>query len=56
MNHITILLAEDHTVVRKRFRKILEFEKDLHVVCEVEDGLRAVAMVTIESSVQLTIV
>ena len=42
---ITILLAEDHTVVRESFRKILELEDDFEVVGEAEDGRQAVAMV-----------
>jgi DNA-binding NarL/FixJ family response regulator len=42
---ITILLAEDHTVVREGFRKLLELEDDFEVVGEAEDGRQAVAMV-----------
>jgi len=42
---ITVLLAEDHTVVREGFRKILELEDDFEVVGEAEDGRQAVAMV-----------
>ena len=42
---ITVLLAEDHTMVRQGFRKMLELESDLEVVGEAEDGRRAVALV-----------
>src|ERR1039457_2072311 len=42
---ITVLLAEDHTIVREGFRKMLELESDLQVVGEAEDGRQAVAMV-----------
>ena len=42
---ITVLLAEDHTIVREGFRKMLELENDLQVVGEAEDGCQAVAMV-----------
>jgi DNA-binding NarL/FixJ family response regulator len=42
---ITVLLAEDHTIVREGFRKMLELEEDLYVVGEAEDGRQAVAMV-----------
>jgi DNA-binding NarL/FixJ family response regulator len=42
---ITVLLAEDHTIVREGFRKMLESENDLQVVGEAEDGRQAVAMV-----------
>ena len=45
MKKITVLLAEDHMVVREGFRKMLELENDLQVVGEAEDGRQAVAMV-----------
>jgi DNA-binding NarL/FixJ family response regulator len=45
MKKITVLLAEDHTIVREGFRKMLELEKDLQVVGEAQDGRQAVAMV-----------
>ena len=45
MKRITVLLAEDHTIVREGFRKMLELENDLQVVGEAEDGRQAVAMV-----------
>jgi DNA-binding NarL/FixJ family response regulator len=44
MKPITILLADDHTVVREGFRKMLEMEDDLAVVGEAQDGRKAVAM------------
>jgi DNA-binding NarL/FixJ family response regulator len=42
---ITVLLAEDHMVVREGFRKMLELEDDFEVVGEAEDGRQAVALV-----------
>jgi DNA-binding NarL/FixJ family response regulator len=42
---ITVLLAEDHTIVREGFRKMLELENDLEVVGEAADGRQAVALV-----------
>jgi DNA-binding NarL/FixJ family response regulator len=45
MKRITVLLAEDHMVVREGFRKLLEMEDYLEVVGEAEDGRRAVALV-----------
>jgi DNA-binding NarL/FixJ family response regulator len=45
MKRITVLLAEDHMVVREGFRKMLELESDLEVVGEAQDGRRAVAMI-----------
>ena len=44
MKQITVLLAEDHTIVREGFRKMLELEDDLEVVGEAEDGRQAIAM------------
>ncbi len=45
MKRITVLLAEDHTIVREGFRKMLELEHDLEVVGEAQDGRQAVALV-----------
>jgi len=45
MNQITVLLAEDHTVVREGFRRMLELEKDFQVVGEAQDGREAVGLV-----------
>src|SRR5580698_7137412 len=45
MKKITVLLAEDHTIVREGFRKMLELEDDLQVVGEAQDGRQALAMV-----------
>src|ERR1035441_8174038 len=45
MKKITILLADDHTIVREGFRKMLELEGDLEVVGEAQDGRQAVALV-----------
>jgi DNA-binding NarL/FixJ family response regulator len=42
MKPITILLAEDNTVVRDEFRKLLELEDDFEVVGEAINGLEAV--------------
>ncbi len=44
MKRITVLLAEDHTIVREGFRKMLELEEDLEVVGEAQDGRQAVAL------------
>ena len=45
MKQITVLLADDHTIVREGFRKMLELETDIAVVGEAEDGRRAIALV-----------
>jgi DNA-binding NarL/FixJ family response regulator len=44
MKQITVLLAEDHTIVREGFRKMLELEADLEVVGEAQEGRKAVAL------------
>jgi len=45
MKRITVLLAEDHMIVREGFRKMLELEADLQIVGEAQDGRQAVALV-----------
>jgi two-component system, NarL family, response regulator NreC len=42
---ITVLLVDDHSLVRQSFRRLLEDEDDIAVVGEAEDGIRAVQMV-----------
>jgi DNA-binding NarL/FixJ family response regulator len=44
MKRITVLLAEDHTIVREGFRKMLELEGDFQIVGEAQDGRQAVAL------------
>jgi DNA-binding NarL/FixJ family response regulator len=44
MKPITILIAEDHTVVREGFRKMLELEDDFKIVAEAADGRQTVAL------------
>ena len=44
MKHITVLLAEDHMIVREGFRKLLAAEADLEVVGEAQTGREAVAL------------
>jgi DNA-binding NarL/FixJ family response regulator len=44
MKKITVLLAEDHTIVREGFRRMLELEDDLEVVGEAQNGRQAVEM------------
>ena len=41
---ITLLLAEDHLIVREGLRRLLEAESDIEVVGEVSDGRQAVAL------------
>ena len=42
---ITVLLAEDHMIVREGFRKMLELEADFEIVGEAQDGRQAVALI-----------
>src|SRR5438552_2791668 len=41
---ITVLLADDHTMVRQGFRLLLEAEPDIAVVGEAENGRQAVQL------------
>ena len=42
---ITVLLADDHALVRRGFRRMLEDEEDIDVVGEASDGEEAVTLV-----------
>ena len=44
MKAITVLLAEDHVMVREGLRALLESEKDIKVVGEADNGRATVAM------------
>jgi len=44
MPRITVLLAEDHTIVREGLRTLLEAEGDIQVVGEAETGRQAVEL------------
>jgi DNA-binding NarL/FixJ family response regulator len=44
MQKVTVLLADDHTVVRQGLRALLEAEEDMSVVGEAENGRQAVQM------------
>jgi NarL family two-component system response regulator LiaR len=46
MEKITILLADDHVLVREGTCKLLEREEDLHVIGEAGDGEEAVRLAT----------
>src|SRR3954452_4017352 len=44
MKRITVLLAEDHRIVREGFRSLLKHEDDIEVVGEAETGRQAVQL------------
>jgi DNA-binding NarL/FixJ family response regulator len=44
MKRITVLLAEDHMVVREGLRNMLELEADFEVVGEAQDGRQAATL------------
>lgn len=44
MRRITVLLAEDHTVVREGIRALVEAEGDIQVIGEASDGREAVRL------------
>ena len=43
-NKISVLLVDDHTLVRRGFRRILEDEPDIAVAGEASDGAEAVKL------------
>jgi two-component system response regulator NreC len=45
MNKISVLLVDDHTIVRKGLRSLLDAEADIEVIGEAEDGREAVEQV-----------
>ena len=51
---IRILLADDHAVVRRGLRMVLETEPDMEVVGEADDGLEAVEL-AIRAEVDLAV-
>jgi DNA-binding NarL/FixJ family response regulator len=44
MKRITVLLAEDHMIVREGFRKMLALEDDFEIVGEAQDGRAAITL------------
>lgn len=46
MSHIRVVLADDHTIVRKGLRVLLEEEIDIEVVGEAEDGRECIKLVS----------
>lgn len=46
MNTITVLLVDDHPVIRSGIRTLLEKEGDINIVGEAENGHQAVQMAT----------
>ena len=44
MKRITVLLAEDHNIVREGFRSLLKHERDIEVVGEAQTGRQAVQL------------
>lgn len=43
-NPVTVLLAEDHTIVREGLRALLRMEADIAIIGEAEDGRQAVEL------------
>lgn len=46
---ITVLLAEDHALVRAGFKSILDAELDIEVIAEAEDGLECLELIRAKS-------
>lgn len=45
MNEITIIIADDHPIVRQGLRQTIETEEDIKIVAEAEDGKKALEVV-----------
>lgn len=45
MKKISVVLADDHVLVRKGLKKILEMEDDIKVIGEASDGVEAIQIV-----------
>lgn len=45
MNSISILLADDHTIVRKGLRSLIDSSQQFEVICEADNGHDAIGMV-----------
>ena len=46
---ITVLLAEDHALVRAGFKSILEAEASIEIIAEAEDGLECLELIRAKS-------
>jgi DNA-binding NarL/FixJ family response regulator len=44
MRRVTVLIADDHGILREGLRKMLELDDNLEIVGEAEDGLQAIAL------------
>jgi len=45
MSKIKVLIADDHEIVRKGLRELINQQSDMEVICEAEDGENAIQMV-----------
>lgn len=43
MKRIRIVIADDHEIVRRGIRKLIEIHDDMEVVCEAGNGVQALA-------------
>ena len=41
-NRISVLIADDHSLIRQGLKQILELEEDIHVVSQASNGDEAV--------------
>ena len=46
MNEITLIIADDHPIVRQGLRQTIETEKSLRILAEAENGNEAIAAIT----------
>ena len=55
MDHIRVLLVDDHNVVRQGLKLFLATQPDIEVVAEADNGAVAVTAVASTESSQLTV-
>jgi YesN/AraC family two-component response regulator len=41
MYEITVIIADDHPIVRQGLRQTIELEEDIKIVAEADDGKKA---------------
>jgi DNA-binding NarL/FixJ family response regulator len=44
MRHIRVGLVDDHAIFRRSLRMLIESEPDIEVVCEADNGVKAVEL------------
>ncbi|MDT8716923.1 response regulator transcription factor [Clostridium sp. 19966] len=46
---VRILIADDHEIIRQGLKSIISFEKDMKIICEAENGEKAIRLLSKEA-------